>query len=279
MPANTKGYLRSCRLWPGYPVVELCPACEVRVMENSIVGLEQTIRRRLRAIAWSDEIAADFQRLVENGLRRENDLRAMALGSSLDPTVRAAACWFLVRTVPKSVSEPVLLSLLAHSPPSVRAEAARSLGIVGSKKALPDLADLALHEPDILVRQSSVYALGLLGDERGLDSLLSIARNEQEPLDLRGLAVEQIGVLGISTPKVLQTLRSLIRHESTDVSFWSVYALGRLGDTSVVSDLAAVAESDDRTFEPFGTLRDEALGAIDLVRSRESFPGTQSKGQ
>lgn len=245
-------------------------------MVDAIGDLERRIRKRFGAIpsAQYEQIARDFRKLIDNGLRYGNDLPAMALDSSLDPSVRSIACWFLARLMPRRVSAPALMTLLAASPARVRAEAARSLGVTRSRRALPVLVDLALHDQEAMVRESSVEALGLLQDERGLDTLLTIAQNEEEAPALRGLAIEQIGRLGVVRPTVIQALTSLLEEEHVEVAFWAIYALGELGTGTVVPTLESVAKSESRALQPFGTLRDEAVRAVDIIRSRERLSRT-----
>lgn len=247
-------------------------------MADAIKDLEHRIRRKFGRVSslQYEQIAGNFRTLIANGLQSEADLPEMALDPSSDPSVRAIACWFLARLSSRRVSTPVLLRLLAGSPPMVRVEAARSLGIIRSKKALPTLVDMALHERDKLVRESSVEALGLLQDKRCLDTLLSIARHQQEPPALRGLAIEQLGSLGASTPDVLQTLRALLQDEPPEVSFWAIHALGELADESLVPALQTIAVTDGTALQPFGMLRDKAWAAIEQIRSRERLSRTSS---
>ena len=127
-------------------------------MVEAIRDLERRISRKFRSAPWYEHIERNFRRLVQNGLRSEDDLSRMALDPSLDPSIQAGACWFLARLSPRRVSSPVLFRLLAESPPAVRVEAASSLGIIKSKKALPALIDMALHEREATVRESSIYA-------------------------------------------------------------------------------------------------------------------------
>lgn len=239
-------------------------------MSDAIADLQRRLRRRFGSMpaAQYEVIARDFQKLVDNGLTSDHDLSKMALDPALEPNVRSAACWFLARLMPRRVSVPILMTLLAESPTWVRVEAIRSLGVIKNKRALPVFVDLALHAPEMLVRESSVYALGLLQDERGLDTLLTIALNEAEPPNLRGLAIEQLGVAGIARPDVIRALTSLLDHEQVKVAFWAIYSLGNLGNAADIPALERVATSDTRTLQPFGTLRNEASEAIEMIRSR-----------
>jgi HEAT repeat protein len=245
-------------------------------MSDAIGELQRRIRRQFESIpsAQYEQIAGDFQKLVDNGLRSGHDLSKMALDPSLDPSVRSIACWFLARLMPKRVSVPTLMTLMAESPTLVRVEAIRSLGVTRSNRALTAVIDLALHDPVATVRESSVNALGLLQDERGLDALLTIAQNEDESPSLRGLAIEQVGSIGVARSDVIQAQTSLLEQERVEVAFWAIHALGALGDGTVVPTLERVARSDTRTLQPFGMVRDEALLAVETIRSREAISRT-----
>jgi HEAT repeat protein len=245
-------------------------------MTENIRNLEHKIRKKFGSIssATYQLIVGDFQRLVENGLRSEDDLPRMIFDSSLDPSSRASACWFLARLAPRRVSSPVLLRAFVESAAPVRGEAARSLGVIRNRKVLPTLIGLALYDPEPSVREFSVEALGLIQDRRALETLQFIAKNEDESLGLRGLAVEQLGRLGVSGPEVIETVKSLLQHKHAEISFWAIYALGELGNESEVPALEKVAEGDSRTLQPYGTLRDEALQSIETIRSRETLRRT-----
>ena len=196
-------------------------------MSDTIGELQRRIRRRFESIpsAQYEQIAGDFQKLIDNGLRSGHDLSKMALDPSLDPSIRSIACWFMARLMPKRVSVSTLMTLMAESPTLVRVEAIRSLGVTRSNRALTAVIDLALHDSVAMVRESSVDALGLLQDERGLDALLTIAQNEDESPALRGLAIEQVGRLGVARSDVIQVLTSLLEQERVEVAFWAVHAL------------------------------------------------------
>lgn len=248
---------------------------------SAVRNLEQRVRRRFGPLPPDQyqRIAGDLRRLVKRGLAATDDLSRMALDASLDPSLRATAVWFLARLLPKRVSAPVLLGLLTDSPSAVRGEAARALGVIRSKRALPALIDLALHERDPVVRELSLEGLGLLRDERALDALLAIARNPQETSHLRAVAIEQLGVLGSSRPGVLQALEALLADEDPEVAFWALYALGEVGTPAVLPALERAAEADGRTIAPFGTLRDEARRAAAMIRGRQRSARTTRRPQ
>jgi HEAT repeat protein len=250
-------------------------------MSDAIGDLQRRLQRRFGSTpaAQYEFIARDFQKLVDNGLKSGHDLSAMALDAALDPAIRSIACWFLARLMPRRVSTPTLMTRLAESPTRVRAEAIHSLGIIKSKQALPILVDLALYAPVTMVRESSIYALGLLQDERGLDTLLTIAQNGDEAPKLRGLAIEQLGIVGVARPDVIRALTSLLDHEHVEVAFWAIYALGNLGSEAVVPTLERVARSDTRALQPFGTLRHEASEAVEMILSREELRGVRERQQ
>lgn len=250
-------------------------------MGAHVENLERKLARMFSSIPSEqyELISRDFKYIVENGLRSADDLPRMALDPSLCSPVRASACWFLARLSPRSISAPILMSLLANSPSTVRAEAARSFGVIRSKKAIKTLIDLALHERDSVVRESCVYALGSFDDNRSVDALLTIARSCEESHRLRALAIEQLGMTGVARRDMLETLASLTKHEGVEISFWAVYALGRVGDERAIATLQRVVDDDSRQLPPFGTLREEALSAIETIRSREALAREDSSNE
>jgi HEAT repeat protein len=170
------------------------------------------LRRKFRSFPVDrlSEVIRDSRHLAANGVESENDLTLAALNRSLDLELRQAACWFLARLLPKRAAEPVLLELATATNEAslLRCEAVQSLGLIKSRRALQILLDLALKETDRQLRESSVYSIGFLSSSaRALQVLLSMARNADECPQIRGDAIEQIGVIGKGTPEVLQTLR------------------------------------------------------------------------
>lgn len=109
----------------------------------------------------------------------------------LPPALTERAIELLAQTR-SSASTPVLLELLLHRRPSVRAAAARALGRLEARKASPQLLAL-LDDPDATVRAAATEALGACGDRRALQPLFAaLDRGVPEaPLAIASLATDR----------------------------------------------------------------------------------------
>ncbi len=74
----------------------------------------------------------------------------------------------------------ILLHLVHHSDPQVRAQAALSLGLIRSNLALPALTDLLAGDQAIDVRTAAAYALGQIGARASTQPLASALRDPSE---------------------------------------------------------------------------------------------------
>lgn len=79
-----------------------------------------------------------------------------------DERVRADSVLQLGRLRAISAVDPVAATLAGDSSPMVREAAARSLGLIGSPKALPALQRAALADPDRDVRHSAQFAADIV---------------------------------------------------------------------------------------------------------------------
>jgi cyclophilin family peptidyl-prolyl cis-trans isomerase len=89
-----------------------------------------------------------------------------------DPRIVADALNTMARLRLKDNNDEVR-TLLRHSDPIVRANAARVIGAAEDKGAFEALLDRALHDDDLRVRVSAIRALGALKDQRAAEPLLA----------------------------------------------------------------------------------------------------------
>lgn len=239
-------------------------------MEGYLEKLRSKLHGRQTGIpsAQVEQLDKNLEHLAVLGVQTEADLSSLALDPSAEISARITASWLLARCCPKRASIPVLLRLLDHGPAQLRAEAARSLGLIKARRALPSLLRLARQGGEPILRESGLEALGLLGDTRAADTLLSIAGDEQAPPSLRGLAIEQLALLGKPDPRVLRALEFLLQDSHAEVAFWTIYVLGKIGDWEAVAALAQLAATDSRRVEPFGSLAAEAQASLEAIRHR-----------
>jgi HEAT repeat protein len=150
---------------------------------------------------------------------------------------------------------------------SVRVAACYALLDLGDNRATDCLGQVLSDDRDVEVRKAAAYALGWLRDHRGVQPLLQTLRNVQEDAEVRGMAAEQLGRL--EDPLAVPELRHALLDERPEVRFWAAYALGSFASSEVIGDLEVLANSDTAAVPGQGSVRDEALEAIDSIRQRD----------
>jgi HEAT repeat protein len=128
------------------------------------------------------------------------------------------------------MSSPVAerLQQLADKNRQVREEAARALGEVGDRQAVPHLIQ-ALSDKYAKVRKAAAWALGCIGDERAAPHLVRAFGDPS--VWVRSEAVKALGQIGpAAVPHVTQALAD----QRWKVRERAVSALGRIGDSSAL---------------------------------------------
>ena len=223
-------------------------------------------------------------------------LEQLALES--DEEFRCRAVSGMAKISPER-AEALALRNLSDPNPLLRINALFNLRQLGSRTAAPQIAHLLATDPDEMVRSWAALSLGSLGDESAIPILMTAA--EQDPgadCEVRCKAVsamvkisparaEALALRNLSDPNPLlrwnavYTLRELgsrtaapqIAHRlATDpdeiVRWWAAFSLGSLGDESVIPILATAAEEDPGADHEGRTIREAALGSIEMIRSR-----------
>jgi HEAT repeat protein len=236
--------------------------------EPGAVGLWPRLRDLVRSLPegpWRDLQEARLRRLRDRRIRRLEDLIALVEDEGADVEDRVAACWFLGR-LQQPEATPALCRAMTHGPRPVRLAACYAAVDMDDRGAVACLERALAGDPDAEVRKAAAYALGWLRDRAAVLSLLETLRNRGETAEVRGMAAEQLGRL--EDERAVPTLRQALRDEQTEVRFWAAYALGRLGSNDVIGDLEALADRDAGEVPGQGSVRDEALEAIQLIRQR-----------
>jgi HEAT repeat protein len=182
-----------------------------------------------------------------------------------DLALRLKICWMLGRLGDKR-SVPVLLKVLDDRAPRLRKEAVLALGTLADERALSLLIGKLRDDPDAHVRAMAAHALGLAGDARAVEPLLAALQDKDEHAAVRGMAAETLAALQAS--EAVSPLVSALRDEEVEVRFWAAFALGELGSPAVIPHLEELAERDPATLAGWWSVRQEALGAIEQIRSR-----------
>jgi HEAT repeat protein len=145
-------------------------------------------RRALEALGYSSQI--DIEELIREAYNssEEEDVRSslVAMGRSADPAWREE-----------------IEAHLNHPAPRIRAEAARAIGEIQSRKSVDRLLDL-LDDPKDQVRYAAIWSLGQVGGQKARQALEQLAQDTDEELIQEAIeqALEHIAFLE-ATPDLL----------------------------------------------------------------------------
>ncbi len=204
--------------------------------------------------------------LRDNGLYSFSSLLKMVRAST-DTDLRVTACWLLGRLGDKRAID-TLIAVLQEADFRVVEEAAKSLGILGSSKALRPLIKLLLHPGAPENRKAAAYALGLLHDRRAFEPLVQVLSNSQEAPEVRGYAAEALASL--KDRRASPALMASLEDPAVEVRFWCVFALGQLQESRALPLLERLAENDTSVLPGWGTIAQEAASAMDSIRKTAS---------
>lgn len=227
----------------------------------------------LRGEQWRRINEEGLQRLLDRSVGQLDALIQLALDDRAEVDNRVTACWFLGQLRrPRAV--PALCEALTRGLLPVRIAACYALVELGDTTATGCLAHALSSDQQVEVRKAAAYGLGWLRDRRAVPPLLETLRNSSEDADVRGMAAEQLGRL--QDPDAVSDLRRALRDEWPEVRFWAAYALGSFASSEVIEDLEVLAGWDTATVQGQGSVREEALEAINSIRERDTpAQGTQ----
>ncbi|MFB0535505.1 MAG: HEAT repeat domain-containing protein [Anaerolineae bacterium] len=153
-----------------------------------------------------------------------------------------------------------LLQQLADKNRQVRQEAARALGDMGDRRAVPHLIQ-ALGDKYAKVREAAASALGRIGDEQAASHLVQALGDQN--VRVRSEAVKALSQIGpAAVPHLIQALGD----ERWEVRERAASALGRIGDQSALPHLVqALNDSKD-------AVRTAAASALGQLGDKRAVP-------
>ncbi|MFA4874958.1 MAG: HEAT repeat domain-containing protein [bacterium] len=198
---------------------------------------------------------------------------SVTLVGDRDPTVRQEAAWSLWKLGDERGHRPLLRALVDDPSAVVREKAARALGLLGVREAIPamiDLISLERHVPARL-RAGIACAFGYLAEERLLTYLLK-ASEEAEPL-VRYEAVRSLGrfLIGFSqetSERVFKLLMRYLKPSCEPCGFIRKAAIKALRFSTAESATVAVAKT--LVEDPDAAAREVAADALILWDSEHS---------
>lgn len=209
----------------------------------------------VQAISAKREIDA----LLSFGVDSVERLMSIVRDNSLSADIRMAACWALGQLRAKR-SANALLAAFDDKDHRVSWEAAKSLGLIGSKRVIAPLIRALSQNRSSEKRAAAAYALGVLCDTRATQPLIQTLLNENERPKVRAHAAEAIGYLRDNS--AVAPLITALKSRSPELRFWSVFALGEIGDRRALPYLSRLARTDKAVLRKWGSVGNEASEAI-----------------
>ncbi len=217
------------------------------------------------APAYRASTLTKLQGLWSSGVNTYKDLLLFAAdGDDIDS--RKTACWFLARLGDKQAL-PILAQCLLAEDLSLRAEAARCLGIIDGDEANEILLESLQLETDADVRMYVVHSLGLIGETNSFETLVQLLQAVEETPQVRAMAAESLAYL--RDPRAINELLKVLADASAEVRYWAVFALGQIGDAEVIPVLEKM-RGDMACPEGLGSVAEEVSEAIAGLQQNET---------
>ena len=242
--------------------------------------MSKDFQRRLRGVV--DKMPEDLQtqakrligRLLKMNLNSSESLQSLMRDGEADSKLRVLACWLLGQLGDKQAVGAVLFAF-REGDVDLQWEAAKSLGLIASKRAVKPLIVALLHAPSadkssLEKRTAAAYALGLLKDMRAIEPLVRVLNGKNEHPKLRSQAAEALA--NFNHPEVIDSLLKALKDKEPEVRFWAVYALGQLKAKKALPVLKRLAEKDHTLVPNWWTVDREAINAIEYINSHIDVP-------
>ncbi len=204
------------------------------------IGDQRSVPGLVKLLSHADEFQQDT--LVE-ALVKIGDVNASAallpLLSSGRVTLQLKVLLWVKKAKPAAAID-ILLSLLDHSQTSVRRHEVDALGEIGASPTLSVICEVLSSDSSFEVRAAAAKALGKVGQRRAIPALEKALRDE---FAVRCAAVIALG--GIGDPGVAAALLSMLRDVTPEVRYHAVTALGKLGAKQAAPAIQALLDDPD----------------------------------
>jgi HEAT repeat protein len=205
----------------------------------------QSVASLSNALADPDSSVRDNAAFALAGL---GDRRAIAPSIRLlaDPDwqVRGAAaealCQFVLSEEEHAAANEVLLQELRSSEPMRRLTAARAIGRLSDRQAVPALIN-ALRDDEEGVRTETVRALECIRDPAAISPLVDVFRAMPPVRQVASAAAHALSCFGETA---LPILLKATGDADANVRFWAAIALGYIGLPQVLPHLIALRDTD-----------------------------------
>lgn len=210
------------------------------------------------------KIKKDLITLSSYGVNSFESLLSILGDKNVKENVRMLACWLLGQIGDKRAVGAILKAFKQQNI-YISLEAAKSLGILESKRATKSLIEAMLTAGNIEKRVASAYALGLLCDKRGIKPLVSILGDKDAPPQVRAQSAEALTYFNNKSRDVIKVIMLGLQDPSAEVRFWSIFALGELKVKKAIRELERVAATDNTILPGWWSVGEEASNALKKI--------------
>ncbi|MDB4893405.1 MAG: domain containing protein [Gemmatimonadetes bacterium] len=152
------------------------------------------------------------------------------------PSVRRVAAWALGQKGAREAADVLATQLGKEGDARVREMIAWALAETGARSGTAALTSALRRDSDDNVRETAAWALAELGDRSAVDALGSAAESDRSSR-VRGTAAWAIGQLHGNGTKAPSGLVKVLKDDSDDARLKAAWALGQVGDASVINDI------------------------------------------
>jgi HEAT repeat protein len=146
-------------------------------------------------------------------------------------------------------------------------EAAKALRTIGNPRSAPALIEVLVADAPAVARQASAYALGMFRQAEVENALSAVLTDQRERPDVRAACAEALGHGHFQ--EAFSALATATTDSSPEVRYWSLYALGELGDPAALPVVAARMRDPDRT-SVGDSIAEEATRVHELLIERSA---------
>jgi HEAT repeat protein len=171
----------------------------------------------------------------------DRDVLRMALKSG-GATEVSLACWALGGLRDESAVEDLLKVLRRGDRHAF--EAAKAIRVIGSLDAVNPLIEVLVSDAAVAIRTAAAYSLAGFKQAEVEAALCDVLRAEDEPAQVRAACAEAMGYGQFGG--AVSALVDAARDASPDVRFWSIYALGEIGDPVALPAVSARLNDRDQ---------------------------------
>lgn len=209
--------------------------------------------------------------LLKNNIHSEAEMMNVVANQSLSEELRITVCKILLY-FDQNLAIRILRDVIApnYGDVDVRKTACEVMGFFRDSGTVDMFGRLLSEDENSEIRRIAAYWLGKIGDKSAIDILMQRLDVPTEAIAVRGEVFESLAYL--NAEQTVPYLVKALQDDHAEVRFWAAFALGHLGDSTVIKDLERIS-SDETLVAGWGTVGREALEAINHISNRMQLKG------